>query len=80
MGITFWPVPGTVLMCDFNSNEEPETVKIRRVVVVSSGEARQIMLVVPLSTTPPSRPRRSMSGSEGTMPSSLPEFGRSAIS
>jgi uncharacterized protein YifN (PemK superfamily) len=57
VGITFWPVPGTVLMCDFTSNKEPEMVKVRRVVVVSSGEARQIMLVVPLSTTPPSRPR-----------------------
>jgi uncharacterized protein YifN (PemK superfamily) len=44
-------------MCDFNSNTEPEMVKVRRVVVVSAGEARQVMLVVPLSTTPPLRPR-----------------------
>ncbi len=40
-------------MCDFRSNTEPEMVKVRRVVVVSSADARQVMLVVPLSTTPP---------------------------
>ncbi len=52
MGITFWPQPGTVLMCDFNSNLEPEIVKVRRVVVVSSVGVRQVMVVVPISTTP----------------------------
>ena len=40
-------------MCDFRSNTEPEMVKVRRVVVVSSGDARPVMLVVPLSTTRP---------------------------
>lgn len=32
-------------------------VKVRRVVVVSSGEARRVMLIVPFSTTSPWHPR-----------------------
>jgi len=58
MAIKFFPIPDTVLMCDYGSGGfvPPEMVKRRRVVVVSprfeKGHSR-IALVVPISTTAP---------------------------
>ncbi len=80
MAITFWPLPGTVLMCDFTSNTEPEMVKVRRVVVVSAGGARPVMLVVPLSTTPPWESRPVHVKLTGRYAFLAPNVGRSAIS
>ncbi|HTD37884.1 MAG TPA: type II toxin-antitoxin system PemK/MazF family toxin [Candidatus Limnocylindrales bacterium] len=51
--ITFWPNPGTVLLCDFRGYEEPEMTKRRPVVVVSPQLARPVVLIVPLSQTQP---------------------------
>jgi mRNA interferase MazF len=53
MPITFWPHPGTVLLCDFRGYEEPEMTKLRPVVVVSPQVARPVVLIVPLSQTQP---------------------------
>ena len=56
MPITFYPRPGSVLICDFNSGfKEPEMVKKRPVVVVSPWARRftELFTVVPLSGTAP---------------------------
>lgn len=58
MAITFFPTPGMVLMCDYGAGGfvPPEMVKRRRVVIMSpafeKGHA-PIVLVVPISSTPP---------------------------
>ena len=54
MSITFYPKPGTLLVCDFTTGfREPEMVKVRNVVVVSRPQDSKVCTVVPLSTTPP---------------------------
>ncbi len=54
MALTFQPRPGFVVMCDFRGYELPEMVKIRPVVVLARNrKARQLVTVVPLSTTRP---------------------------
>ena len=56
MPITFYPKPGTVLMCDFNTGfTPPEMTKRRPVVVISPRYRRsgQICIIVPLSTKAP---------------------------
>ena len=54
MALTFQPRPGFVVMCDFRGYELPEMVKIRLVVVLARNrKARQLVTVVPLSTTRP---------------------------
>jgi mRNA interferase MazF len=53
MGLLFYPTPGTLLMCDFNTGfKPPEMVKTRPVVVVGKKQS-QLAVVVPLSTTEP---------------------------
>ncbi len=56
MAIKEHPVPGTILICDFNQGfREPEMVKRRPVVVLSPkiGARPKLCTVVALSTTPP---------------------------
>ena len=54
MALTFQPRPGLVVMCDFRGYELREMVKIRPVVVLARNrKARQLITVVPLSTTRP---------------------------
>jgi len=56
MTITFYPHPGDVLICNFDTGfHPPEMVKKRPVVVISKHRRRgaQIVTVVPLSTTAP---------------------------
>ena len=55
MPITFFPGPGTVLICDFDSGfKPPEMVKCRPVVVISPRRrTSKLCTVVPLSTTRP---------------------------
>jgi len=59
MPLTFYPTPGLVLMCDFNTGfREPEMVKKRPVVVVSgkfqrTNYANSLCTVVPISTAAP---------------------------
>ena len=56
MPLAFQPRPGTVVMCDFAGFVVPEMVKVRPVVVVARNRKnRQLVTVVPLSTTPPDR-------------------------
>ena len=56
MAIGEHPVPGTILICDFNQGfREPEMVKQRPVIVLSPkiGIRAKLCTVVALSTTPP---------------------------
>ena len=54
MAIAFQPRPGTVVMCDFSGYVVPEMVKVRPVVVIARNRKnRQLVTVVPLSTTAP---------------------------
>jgi uncharacterized protein YifN (PemK superfamily) len=54
MALAFQPRPGAVVMCDFRGNVVPEMVKVRPVVVVARNRKnRQLVTVVPLSTTAP---------------------------
>jgi uncharacterized protein YifN (PemK superfamily) len=59
MPLTFYPTPGLVLMCDFNTGfREPEMVKKRPVVVVSgkfqrTSHQNSLCTVVPISTAVP---------------------------
>lgn len=55
MALTFQPRPGTVVMCDFSGYVVPEMVKVRPVVVIARNRRnRQLVTVVPLSTSAPS--------------------------
>lgn len=49
--INFHPRPGTVLICNFDGYREPEIVKARPVVVLSTRQ--QVAIVVPFSTVLP---------------------------
>lgn len=54
MGLRFQPKVGSVLMCNFNGFVVPEIVKIRPVVVIARNrQNRQLVTVVPISTTEP---------------------------
>ena len=56
MPLSFQPRPGTVVMCDFAGFVVPEMVKVRPVVVVARNRKnRQLVTVVPLSTTAPDK-------------------------
>lgn len=56
MSLQFRPKPGAVLYCDFRGYIIPEIVKSRPVIVISPAHLarRDLVTVVPLSTTPPS--------------------------
>lgn len=57
MSLHFFPEPGTVLICDFDTGfKPPEMVKVRPVVTISPRLRRKptLITVVPLSSTPPS--------------------------
>jgi uncharacterized protein YifN (PemK superfamily) len=54
MSLNFQPKPGQVVMCDFRGYVVPEMVKVRPVVVIARNRKnRQLVTVVPLSTTAP---------------------------
>lgn len=54
MPLLYQPRPGAVIMCDFRGYVVPEMVKVRPVVVIARNRKnRQLVTVVPLSTTQP---------------------------
>lgn len=56
MPLSYYPKPGEIVLCDYETGfVEPEMVKLRPVVVVSPRLRRRgdLVAVVPLSTTPP---------------------------
>jgi uncharacterized protein YifN (PemK superfamily) len=54
MALLYQPRPGEVVMCDFHGYVAPEMIKRRPVVVLARNRRnRQLVTVVPLSTTPP---------------------------
>lgn len=54
MALAFQPKVGSVLMCDFVGFIEPEMVKKRPVVVIARNRKnKQLVTIVPLSTTAP---------------------------
>jgi uncharacterized protein YifN (PemK superfamily) len=54
MALLYQPRPGEVVMCDFHGYVVPEMVKRRPVVVLARNrQNRQLVTVVPLSTTRP---------------------------
>ncbi|HVY34087.1 MAG TPA: type II toxin-antitoxin system PemK/MazF family toxin [Caulobacteraceae bacterium] len=54
MALAFQPRPAQVVMCDFVGFVVPEMVKVRPVVVLARNRKnRQLVTVVPLSTTAP---------------------------
>jgi uncharacterized protein YifN (PemK superfamily) len=54
MALLYQPRPGAVVICDFAGYVVPEMVKKRPVVVLARNRKnRQLVTVVPLSTTPP---------------------------
>jgi uncharacterized protein YifN (PemK superfamily) len=73
MSLRFYPRPGTVLMCNFDTGfKPPEMVKVRPVVTLSPRLRRKPMLitVVPLSST---APQPVMPFHHRLSPESLPE-------
>lgn len=56
MPLQYQPKEGTVLMCDFRGYEVPEMIKVRPVVILRQHKHnRQLVTVVPLSTTAPEK-------------------------
>jgi len=56
--LLYQPRAGAVVRCDFRGMIEPEMVKLRDVVVLMPHKQnRQLVTVVPLSTTPPTPPQ-----------------------
>ena len=54
MALLFQPRPGAVIICDFRGFEAPEMIKVRPVVVLARNrKSRDLVTVVPLSTTAP---------------------------
>lgn len=54
MALLYQPRAGNVVMCDFAGNVVPEMIKVRPVVVIARNRKnRQLVTVVPLSTTAP---------------------------
>jgi uncharacterized protein YifN (PemK superfamily) len=57
MALQFQPRLGAIVLCDFRGMIEPEMVKRRDVVVIARHPHNsQLVTVIPLSTTAPSRP------------------------
>ena len=58
MPIQFHPRAGQILVCDFSGFVVPEMVKKRPVIVISPRlpQRGEIVMLVPISTTPPYRP------------------------
>lgn len=58
MGLSAYPQPGQLLLCDFSGFSPPEMTKRRPVVVVSRKSRRSLTCtVVPLSTSTPDKPQ-----------------------
>ncbi|MDX8383863.1 MAG: type II toxin-antitoxin system PemK/MazF family toxin [Ghiorsea sp.] len=59
MALNYHPEQGTIVICDFKGFVQPEMVKRRPAVVVSPRlrSRGKLCVIVPLSTTPPSRVR-----------------------
>jgi uncharacterized protein YifN (PemK superfamily) len=56
MSLSFQPKPRSVVMCDFVGFIQPEMVKVRPVVILSRHKHnRNLVTVVPLSTTEPTK-------------------------
>ena len=54
MALLYQPRPGNVVICDFAGFVVPEMIKVRPVVVIARNRKnRQLVTVVPLSTTAP---------------------------
>jgi uncharacterized protein YifN (PemK superfamily) len=54
MTLAFQPRRGQIVMCDYSGNRVPEMIKVRPVVVIARNRKnRQLVTVVPLSTTAP---------------------------
>ena len=53
--ISHQPPVGSILLCDFAGMTPPEMVKRRDVVVIARNRNKQLVTVVPLSTTRPER-------------------------
>jgi uncharacterized protein YifN (PemK superfamily) len=54
LALLYQPRPGAVIMCDFVGYVVPEMVKVRPVVVLARNRKnRQLITIVPLSTTSP---------------------------
>ena len=54
MSLLYQPKEGSVLICDFRGYEVPEMIKVRPVVVVRKHRTnKQLVTVIPLSTTEP---------------------------
>lgn len=69
MALKYQPKEATVLMCDFSGFQVPEMIKVRPVVVLRKhSQNRQLVTIVPLSTTAPDH----MTGHHVVLPSYLP--------
>lgn len=69
MALKYQPKEATVLMCDFSGFQVPEVIKVRPVVVLHKhSQNRQLVTIVPLSTTAPDH----MAGHHVVLPSYLP--------
>ena len=69
MALKYQPKEATVLMCDFSGFQVPEMIKVRPVVVLRKhSQNRQLVTIVPLSTTAPDH----MAGHHVVLPSYLP--------
>ncbi|UZM93075.1 MULTISPECIES: type II toxin-antitoxin system PemK/MazF family toxin [Pseudomonas] len=69
MALKYQPKEATVLMCDFSGFQVPEMIKVRPVVVLHKhSQNRQLVTIVPLSTTAPDH----MAGHHVVLPSYLP--------
>ncbi|MDE4540561.1 type II toxin-antitoxin system PemK/MazF family toxin [Pseudomonas sp. ITEM 17296] len=54
MPLKYQPNEATVLMCDFSGFQAPEMIKVRPVVVLRKhSQNRQLVTIIPLSTTAP---------------------------
>jgi mRNA interferase MazF len=54
MSLSFYPDPGTLLICDFDTGFRPPEMVKKRMAVVVARKSRQLSIVVPLSSTEPS--------------------------
>ncbi|MCX2812738.1 MULTISPECIES: type II toxin-antitoxin system PemK/MazF family toxin [unclassified Pseudomonas] len=69
MALKYQPKEATVLMRDFSGFQVPEMIKVRPVVVLRKhSQNRQLVTIVPLSTTAPDH----MAGHHVVLPSYLP--------
>ena len=69
MPLKYQPKEATVLMCDFSGFQVPEMIKVRPVVVIRKhSQNRQLVTIIPLSTTAPDH----MARHHVALPSYLP--------